>query len=309
LKTKKKFRRFGLLDGILCVAAVLAIAAASCYFLAADSSAAARYTVAADDTATVSLAKASLTGTETEISSPEINRLLQQKLSASSSAVQQILMKPSGTANEVEFCVTARAKGHSWVVSGKGTLLAKSESDTVTAFVFSPEQIRLGKLPIPKNLFFSFLNQEQLPDGITAADGKLTFSASLVPASLSAFRVSEKAFVFRPKGPLNQLMDRIDDFAKKTPGEQDQAWNELKQQISEQAEKALAQGSDAFEKFKETIQEKYSSLDTDQIFSGVESGLKEASGKAQDYIDKNGKQIASAVQNFLDALRSSTSSQ
>ncbi len=305
----KKLRRFNWLDGILCAVAVLAIAAATCYFLAADTGAASGYSISDGDNVTVTLAKSALTGTETEISAPDLNRLLQKNISSDSSGVQQILLKPSGTENEIEFCITARAKGHSWVISGKGTLLAQTEDDTVTAFVFAPEQLRLGKLPISRNLFFSLLQPDQLPDGITVSDGKLSFSSSMIPASLAAFRVSEKAFVVRPKGPLDQLIDKIDDFAKDTPAEQSEAWKELKQDITEQAEQALAQGSDAFEQFKQTIQQKYSSLDTDQIFAEVESGLQSAAGKVEDYVDKNGEQIASAVQKFLDALQSSSSSQ
>lgn len=301
-KTTKP-RRFGLLDGILCVVAALAIGVASCYFLAADGSAVSAYTVAQSDNVMVSLTKAALTGIETEVSAPELNRLLQTKLSASPSGIQQILLKPSGTDNEIEFCITARAKGHSWVLSGKGTLLAKTEDNTVTAFVFAPEQLRLGKLPVSRNLFFSLLQPEQLPDGITVDDGKLSFSASLMPVSLSSFRVSDQAFVFRPKGPLDQLMDKIDDFAQKEPGKQSQTWQELQQQITEQTEQALAQGTDAMEQLRQKMKEQYPSLDIDRIFSGVESSLQNAASQ----IGQNSDKVASAVQNLLDALQSTSS--
>lgn len=307
-KTKTK-RRFRLLDGILCVVAVLAIAAASCYFLAADGSALNDYTIAEDYSITGTLAKAALTGEETEVTAPEINRLLKDNISASTEGVQQILVKPSGTENEIEFCIMAQAKGHTWVLSGKGTLIVETEDETVTAFIFSPEKLRLGKLPLSRSLFFSLLQPDILPDGVTVSDEKLSLSASLVPASLAAFRVSENAFVFRPKGPLDQLMDKIDDFAQKTPEEQNEAWNELQQELTEQAEQALAQGSEAFEQFKQQLQEQFSSLDTDQLFSELESGFQSAAGEVESFVEQNGDKISDAVQDFLDALQSETATQ
>lgn len=305
--TKKK-RRFGLLDGILCAVLLLTAAAAGCYFLAADRSAAEGYSVEENDHAVTLLAKAALTGEETELSAAQMNRLLQKKIDTSASCVQQILVRPSGTENEIEFCITVRAKEHDWVVSGRGTLLAETENNTVKAFVFSPEKLRLGRLPVPRSLFFSLLQQDILPDGITAADGKLFFSASLVPASLASFRVTGTAFVFRPKGPMDQLMDKIDDFVRQSPEEQSQSWQELRQELAEQAEQALAEGKDAFDAFRQKLQEQYSSLDTEQIFSEVESGLQSAADTMEDFVQQNGDKISDAVQNLLDALQSGASS-
>lgn len=309
LSKAKKARRFSLLDGVLCAVTALAVTLSVCYFLAADGSAAGGYTVAEDDNAVSSLAKAALTGTETELSASQINRLLQKKLNAVDSSVQRILVRPSGTENEIEFCITVRAKGRSWVLSGEGTLLAEAEGETVEAFVFSPEKLRIGKMPLSRRLFFSLLQPDRLPDGISAADGKLSFSASLMPASLASFRVSKTAFVFRPKGPLDQLMDKIDDFAQQSPEEQSQSWQELKQELTLQAEQALAGGKDAFDAFKQKIQEQYSSLDTEQIFSEIESGLQSAAGKVENFVQQNGDKISDAVQDFLDALQSRASSE
>ena len=164
--------------------------------------------------------------------------------------------------------------------------------------------MQIGKLPLSRRLFFSLLQPDQLPDGITVADEKMYFSASLLPVSLASFRVSETAFVFHPKGPLDQLMDKIDDFAQQSPEEQSQSWQELKQELTRQAGQALEEGKDAFEAFRQKIQEQYSSLDTEQIFSEIESGLQSAAGKVESFVQQNGDKISDAVQDLLDALQS-----
>lgn len=304
----KKARRFSLLDGILCAVTALAVTLSVCYFLAADGSAAGEYTVAEDSNAASSLTKAALTGTETELSAAQMNRLLQERLNKTDSGVQQILVGTSGAENEIQFCITVRAKGRSWVLSGEGTLVAEAKDKTVDVFVFSPKKMQIGKLPLSRRLFFSLLQPDQLPDGITVADEKMYFSASLLPVSLASFRVSETAFVFHPKGPLDQLMDKIDDFAQQSPEEQSQSWQELKQELTRQAGQALEEGKDAFEAFRQKIQEQYSSLDTEQIFSEIESGLQSAAGKVESFVQQNGDKISDAVQDLLDALQSGAQS-
>lgn len=304
-KTRK---RFGLLDGILCALAVLAVAAAVCYFLASDAGAVRRFSVAGDAGPDGKLTQAALTGKETELSAPEINRMLGAALEKLDSPLKQLLVAPSGTENEIEYCMTVRYWGHDWVVSGKGTLLAKTENGTVTAFLFSPEQVHLGKLPISKALFFSLIGRGGLPDGVSAEDGKLSFSASSVPVKLEAFHVSKTAFVFKTKSPLDQLIDKIDEFVKKKPDEQQASAQELKELLSEQAKQALAQGSEAFEAFRETIEENFSALDVEQIFSAVEDGVQQASGSIDQFVEQHGDEIASAAQDLLDALRGGASS-
>lgn len=145
-----------ILTVVLSVILVLAVAVGGCYFTAAAEPKDARFDYAiSDETLDVEGLLGNLVGGEVVIPCPIVNAAIQEALkNEPQDDLNQLLMMPDETA---EDALWARAwvnyKGREWVVTVRMHLDAVTEQEKVTQLRLTPEQITVGRLPVPEMLW------------------------------------------------------------------------------------------------------------------------------------------------------------
>ena len=288
-----KIRALDIGLGILTAAAISLTAG---WFLARDTSAAARFALPGDPSqVTPQLLRSALTGEERLLTAQEINGLLQSFLpwrADEKTTVEGLYLQPCGEAGSVEFCIQLLRDGRLWVLSGTGELTAQQEENIITGFIFQPKRLALGKLPLPTGLL------AQLAEHIEGAqklmqirDEAIVFSADFIPVRLVKFEVTQDAFAIQTQDALSQLWDQLKNQTSVTAGATPE------EALKEWEEALSAQGIDPAElgSFLETVLSQI----TEEGADALEQGTKDFAAQAKQYWQEYGDEISKAAQQLL----------